>query len=716
MKKVLVLIAAVIVLASGFAHLVAQNRYDVFQQALAKERGEGNLEEAILLYEKVVAEAEDRSLSAEAQLRIGICYERLGREKTRQARDAFQKVIDNFPGQAEVVRIARARLSNLSKAEGAVKEDDEKLRIRLVWKGPDMDNTGEISPDNRYLSCVDWETGDLAVRDMATGKRHHLTSKGTRLESKECVDVSIWAPDSKQIAYTWYNWDPSYRCELRVIGLGGGEPRVIYQGDYFKDWVIPQDWSPRGEHILTSFLREGGRALGLVSVEDGSIRYLKTIHGIDPHPLEAQFSPDGRYIAYEFPQDQTSRKNDVALLSSDGGREIPLIDHPADDRLLGWASDEKNVLFVSDRTGTWDAWIIQVSEGKPEGQPRLVRREMGLIGSLGFTRDGLFYYSTPGFRSDVYHASIDPKTGRAVGSPKKYPFPFEGHNSNPDLSPDGHALVYISYRGPGMRQTVLCVYSLESGEVRELSPEAEFTYYSYPRWAPDGRSILVMAQDVNKGWGVYKVDAQTGRTTFLVQQEDEAPLWCPVMSLDGKSVFYIRETSDDFHQIMMRDIETGDENEFYRIPPYDNNTMVISPDGDHLALLMREKQDERVLRVFEIVGGEPTDLDRFVFPDRHIIDLDWSPDGRYIYFSKPKPAPESDPESGDWELWRVPSGGGEAHNLGLSMHRFIQLSIHPDGKRLTFASYSMHEKAGAIWAMENFLPKEEISGAPGRID
>ena len=121
---------------------------------------------------------------------------------------------------------------------------------------------------------------------------------------------------------------------------------------------------------------------------------------------------------------------------------------------------------------------------------------------------------------------------------------------------------------------------------------------------------------------------------------------------------------------------------------------------------MRDEKDQRVLRVLEVAGDEPTELHRFVHDGRHIIDIDWSPDGGYIYFSKREP----DPERRAWGLWRVPSEGGEAQNLGLTMPRFIQLSVHPDGKRITFASDSMHEKAGAIWVMENFLPKEEISG------
>jgi Tol biopolymer transport system component len=213
--------------------------------------------------------------------------------------------------------------------------------------------------------------------------------------------------------------------------------------------------------------------------------------------------------------------------------------------------------------------------------------------------------------------------------------------------------------------------------------------------------MLLMAEAVGKGWVVCKVDVETGETTILIQKEDGVPGWFPVVTLDGKSVFHIRETSEEFHQIKVRDIETGKEEEFYRTPPYDNNTIALSPDGDRLALLMRAKKDERVLRVFDLAGGEPADLHRFTHKGRHIIDIDWSPDGSYIYFSKQKPHPESR----HWQLWRVPSGGGEAQNLGLTMPRFIQLSVHPDGKRITFGSASIQEEAGAIWVMENFLPK-----------
>ena len=69
MRKYAVLVAVLVLLSLSFGSLAPQNGYDLFQKALAKERGEGNLEEAIALYKKVVEEAKDKSLAAKAQLR-----------------------------------------------------------------------------------------------------------------------------------------------------------------------------------------------------------------------------------------------------------------------------------------------------------------------------------------------------------------------------------------------------------------------------------------------------------------------------------------------------------------------------------------------------------------------------------------------------------------------------------------------------------------------
>jgi len=63
-KKIIMTMLIVLTLAVGT--LALQNGYDLFQKALVKERAEGNLEEAIALYQKVIDETKDESLAAKA--------------------------------------------------------------------------------------------------------------------------------------------------------------------------------------------------------------------------------------------------------------------------------------------------------------------------------------------------------------------------------------------------------------------------------------------------------------------------------------------------------------------------------------------------------------------------------------------------------------------------------------------------------------------------
>ena len=683
-------------LAVALLGAFSQSGDDLFQKALRLERNEGKLMEAIELYNRVVAGEKDEGLAAQAQLRIGLCYEKLGQKSIEQAQEAFQKVIDNYPSQSGEVKIAREKLSILLNAKKSSEKDDKVFQIRMIGQGSSIDSSGEISPDNKYLSCVDWETSDLAVIDMVSGEMLRLTSKKHSASDSpflyEAPGDSVWAPDSKQIAYTWYGTNPE-TCDLRIIGIDDKKPRILYQGDYYNDWVIPYDWSPDGKHILAGFLSVEGWKLGKISVEDSSIHHLLTIQFVESHVHYAEFSPDGQSIVYNHPQEKDSGKSDISLLSKDGKQEIPLVHHPADDRLMGWSPDGNWILFTSDRTGTWDAWGMSVSKGKSLGDPQLIRREIGLINAMGISRKGSFYYSTPGFRNDIFYASIDPTTGKIIDPAKKYPLSYEGHNTQPDLSPDAKYLVYASDRG----QRTLYTYSLESGDEREILLKGKFRSLRGFRWTPDGHSILLYGNDIERGQGFYRVDIKTGDTSLLTLLPE---LLAGVD--DGKAIYFVKEASNEFFQIIKRDIETGEEQELFQIPPYDNSTLALSPDGTRLALMMRENEMTRGLKVLPLAGGEAMTLYSFE-KDRQVkyIDITWSPDGRYIYFSKQKPKGD-----GIWELWRIPSEGGEAQNLKLAMHGFSELNIHPDGSRITFASMTMHENVGAVWVMENFLPKE----------
>jgi len=671
----------------------------LLRAAIEKEEVDGDLQGAIDIYKEIVAQyGGNRAIAAKAQLHIGLCYEKLG---LKEALKAYQHVIDKYPEQTQCVKTAQEKLLLLLKAKDVVGKKKEEFQALQVWTGREVDGSGKIACDGTYLSFVDWTTGNLAVREMATGEKILLTHKGSwKEDSTEFAGESVWSPDGKLIAYCWEN-DANGRVEIHIIGLHDHQSRILYQVDAKKNWVEPLDWSPDGKDILALFSDGRLCKLGLLSVKDGSIRIIKTFTTIDPFPTHAQFSPDGRYIVYDFPQKELSRDKNISIISADGKNETPLITHTADDSLLDWSPDGNWVLFASDRTGTWDAWIIQVMEGKSQQSPQLLKRGTGFMKSLGFSQNSDFYYFVESGWFNVFSASIDPETGCVLEGPTKIPLPYEGFNTYPDWSPDGKRLLYISLRGPMRRQQVLCIYSPESGIVKEIDLKEYIVGFGYPRWCPDSRSILLYAEHIQSGDGVYKVDAQTGEITLLIEEKDELPGiahgW-PVMTPDGKSTFYVYEgSSEEYYQIRRRNLETGKETVLLRHPPYDNNQLALSPDGKQLALMLREEKDMRMVKVMSSEGGEPVELHRFKLDGRNIVPLDWSPDGRYIYF--PKRSPEG------WELWRVPAQGGEAENLQLKMSGFINLNIHPDGRQIVFASRVSNKMVPEIWAMENFLPK-----------
>ena len=666
-----------------------QTAGELFQEALYIEEAEGDLEKAIELYKKILEQfPEDRKVAVKAQLHIGLCYEKLG---LNEAQEAFERVVGNFPEQEEEVKIAQQKLSRLLNAKAVIEDKEKELTMKKVFTVAPRDLVGTPSPDGRYLSTVDWTTGDLAIKEIPSGKMLRLTHMST--EWAEYALISIWSPDGKKLAYSWMNKE-NY-LELHIISLDGSDIQVLYRNrENF--YVEPFDWSPDGKYILVG-IGEKQRAtqLAAISVLDGFVQILK--EGLIDSGL---YSADGNCIIYEFvSMTQESRGSDISLLPTQGGEEILLVEHPAHDFSLCWDKEGERFLFLSDRTGNMDVWALEMKENRPQGTPYLFKKNIGRITPLGFTEDGDLYYAIYTSMNDVYTASLDLENNSLSTQPKRTEELFMGANGSPDFSLDGKYLAYISKRtfGPGrFEPQVICILSLESGEKRELFPDLE--NMRFIRWSADGKNFFSYGFDKEGRKGLYSIDTQTGETVFILKGTE----FIPELDVfpDGKRIVYKKfergkAGTGNIMSIRVRDIQRGEEEEIYhKENASETHYVALSSDGKWAAF--DDRDQNRVLKVIETKGGELRELYRMK-PGETFTSFDWRPETREIFFTKGISGKPN-------QLWSVNAERGEPQRIDLSMRRLRQLRFHPDGERFAFSAGYIEAE---VWVMENLLLLEK---------
>jgi beta-lactamase regulating signal transducer with metallopeptidase domain len=74
---------------------------------------------------------------------------------------------------------------------------NNKLTLKKISPLNGWPTMGNVSPDGKYISFVDWDTGDLAVREVATGQEKRLTDKGPWTQSGALAFDSRWSPDGQ---------------------------------------------------------------------------------------------------------------------------------------------------------------------------------------------------------------------------------------------------------------------------------------------------------------------------------------------------------------------------------------------------------------------------------------------------------------------------------------------------------------------------------------
>lgn len=562
-----------------------------------------------------------------------------------------------------------------------VAEKPEGIQIRQVWKESGLDFLGSVSSDGSLLSYVFWGQGDVAVHNLNTGMDHVLIYEADLEGSPQgFAQAPKISKDGRKIAYFW--WRPNHTFDLRLTDVSNPSSRCLYKEEGVE--VYPETWL--SDHELIALRQNRNTeitSISLFNMNDGTYRDLKTFKGRKWAQTVA--SPDEKYLAYDVARNNEGGNSDISLLPVRGGNEISLIQHPANDKVLGWDPEKEIFLFISDRSGEWDLWALPMDEQRSIGPAKRIYTGIGEVEPMGCTENGDLYV---GFSKRYFGSSILPfnsETGEIREESgeirEESGLTIEGSNFLMQWSPDGN---YLSYFQEARNSPwKLIIRDIKSGEERQFANNLLPGSY---RWSPDGNSILIFGRDLSKinttGYkgAIYLMDASTGNMTeilslsdydFIPSDDDASPLSTLAWAPDGHS-FYMLFFRD---RCIRHDLKNGKDEVVYRNPLFEEYIMQVSPDGNSLLLGTQHQEEKSRLFTIPPEGGDEIDLCS-AQEANDFVNAFWSPDGKYIYFIE---------RPDDTNLWRIPATGGKPEKLKTWDNWTDVYNINPDMNQIAIS-------------------------------
>ena len=217
-----------------------------------------------------------------------------------------------------------------------------------------------------------------------------------------------------------------------------------------------------------------------------------------------------------------------------------------------------------------------------------------------------------------------------------------GYDYQPDWSPDGKSIIYVSYQKDAME---LWLLDVASGQTSQLTTGGAVNVE--PRWSPDGRRIIFVSTVYNKRFHIFRADFANAKLEDIVR-------------LTG-------ETKSDLPR--------------YYYSAYDTEiNPVWTRDGGEI-LFISNKGHIHGSGGFWRMKAEPGASAREI----HYEETNWkarpdfSPDGSRMVYSSYL--------GGQWHnFWLMPANGGDAFPISYGDWDHTNVRWSPDGRTVAFIS------------------------------
>ncbi|MFN8177203.1 MAG: S41 family peptidase [bacterium] len=464
-----------------------------------------------------------------------------------------------------------------------------------------------------------------------------------------------------------------------------------------------------GDHVV--FSAEGD--LWIVSAAGGTAAHLTSGPGMEYFP---RFSPDGTKIAFTGFYDGNA---DVFVIPAGGGEPQRLTWCPGPDEVLGWTPDGADILFRSRRDephGDWQVYAVSANGGDARVMP------VGRASRLAIDPDtGAWAIN----RTDRERATWKRYRGGTnediwVGHPGKNDFKdvtsFSGYDMMPmwyqgriyyacdkggtqeiwSMKPDGsdqkshtsHGDWDVRYPELGDKGRIVYqvagdigLYDIAKGSDAKLAidlpSERVLTRVRYPDatkylvgfdLSPDGERLAIESRGE-----IFSVPAKKG-VTLTITGGSGARERGAAFDPDSKRIYYITDATGEEEIRSIDSWGRGDASVVvaagktgWHFPP------VPSPDGKWIAW----GDQTQTLYVAPAKGGAPQKVDQS--EQAEIREYTWSPDGRYLAYTK---VPRSEFSS----IWIWDSKDGSLHRATGEATIDFSPAWDPDGRWLAFLS------------------------------
>lgn len=414
------------------------------------------------------------------------------------------------------------------------------------------------------------------------------------------------------------------------------------------------------------FTAEGD--LWSAGLQGGAARRLTTHPGTEQY---ARFSPDGKTIAFSG---EYGGNQDIFVIPAGGGEPRRLTWHPAEEEVLGWTPDGSRILFRSSRGephGNPEIYALSPQGGEAERVPLGWAGRLAIdpqTGRYAFNRISVERATWKRYRGGMAPAIWvgDPKPGdyRQVTT-------FPGLNAFPMWH--GGRIFFLSDQGGTVN-----IWSMQpDGSGRQQHTRFSDWDARWPAMAPDGRIVFMLGGDMqlfdpqDDSVRVVKIDLPSDRILTRVRYTDPGRFLTNFdISPDGERLAVVSRG-----EIFSVPVKNGVTLPVTQGSGARENWVSFDPEGKRLAYVTDEPLEEEIrttdswgrgrpvtvkpagtggwhypplysgdgkwiayadqtqtLSIVPAAGGEPKALDRG--DQSPITDYAWSPDGRFLAYSK----------------------------------------------------------------------------------